>query len=315
MPPQPQEDVRNGRKAKLSPTRDPGLLEPINRFWQKSYAGDYLGIAILAITLILLKAFDEPFHQLFILSDTRIQHPHAENQQVDVFWLCIYALGVPMIVLVLWNLVLKPNWHKLHVSLLGLASSILITEFITDVLKDAIGRPRPDLIARCQPDPSTPKNEFVTIDVCTETRHHLLHDGWRSFPSGHSSFSFSGLGFLALFLAAQLHMFRPRASVFTVLICLVPLMGAALIAISRLEDYRHDVFDVTAGSILGLSVALCNWRRYYPSPLSKYCDEPYDAPSGSRRASSVDGFQRVRDEEEGPEDDLGGGSSHRGTSR
>jgi len=45
-------------------------------------------------------------------------------------------------------------------------------------------------------------------------------------------------------------------------------------------------------------VAYFNWRRYYPSLLSKGCDEPHAMPA-SRRGSPSGGFQRVRDEEEG----------------
>lgn len=136
------------------------------------------------------------------------------------------------------------------------------------------------------------------MDICTETRHHLLHDGWRSFPSGHSSFAFAGFGWLSFFLASQTHVLRPRASLITVLACAAPLVCAALVAISRLEDYRHDVFDIVVGSLLGFSVALMNWRRFYPSLLSKACDEPY-APVTSGRSSPSGGFQRMRDEEEG----------------
>lgn len=113
-----------------------------------------------------------------------------------------------------------------------------LTVFITDIIKNAVGRPRPDLISRCKPASGTLGDKLVTIDVCTETNHDMLQDGWRSFPSGHSSFAFSGLGYLALFLAGQLHVFRPRADLGRVLLALVPLLGAALIAISRCEDYR-----------------------------------------------------------------------------
>jgi diacylglycerol diphosphate phosphatase/phosphatidate phosphatase len=68
-----------------------------------------------------------------------------------------------------------------------------------------------------------------------------------------------------------------------------------MIAISRLEDYRHDVGDVVTGSTLGFTVAYFNWRRYFPSLLAKGCDEPHPSPDGG---SSNGGFRRVRDEEE-----------------
>lgn len=212
--------------------------------------------------------------------------------------LFLYALGIPALLLVVASLIL-PNRsvHKTHVVLLGLCLSLLTTSFLTDIFKNAIGRPRPDLIARCKPDPSTPHNTLVTIDVCTEADGHLLQDGWRSYPSGHSSFAFAGLGWLSLFLASQTHCLRPRASHITVLLCLAPLVGAALIAISRLEDYRHDVFDVVSGSVLGAIVTTFNWRRYFPSLWASDCDEPYEPLESGRGGSGT--VKRMRDEEEG----------------
>ena len=81
MPPAP-EDVRNGRKAKLS-SNDGGPLEAAHRFWQTSYAGDYLGLAVVATLLLLIRLLSEPFPQTFILSDTRIQHPWTEVERVS----------------------------------------------------------------------------------------------------------------------------------------------------------------------------------------------------------------------------------------
>ena len=292
------QDARNGRKP-LSPLPSPSnFLESAQRFWRKSYAGDYTGLLLLALVELLVKSFGEPFHQLFLLSDTRLQHPHADVETVPVVWLFAYAGGVPLLILALWTLVWRRDAHKAHVTILGLAGTLLLTSFVTDVLKDAIGRPRPDLISRCKPDPTAPMNELVSISVCTETSHHLLHDGWRSFPSGHSSFAFAGLGWLALFFASQTRLLHPGSHLLTVLLCFTPILAAALISISRLEDYRHDVFDVVCGALLGITMTYANWRRYYPGLTEKYCDEPYSAPSGSGRTSPI-GFQRVRDEEDG----------------
>jgi diacylglycerol diphosphate phosphatase / phosphatidate phosphatase len=68
-----------------------------------------------------------------------------------------------------------------------------------------------------------------------------------------------------------------------------------MIAISRLEDYRHDVYDVTCGSILGMSMAYFSYRRYYPSLRSIRCDEPY--PSRATVAL-LNGVGKMRDEEQ-----------------
>ena len=136
-----------------------------------------------------------------------------------------------------WDYLSGQSFSASWFSALTLAS-IFLTTFITDVVKNAVGRPRPDLISRCKPTPTTPQNVLVDISVCTETDPHTLQDGWRSFPSGHSSFAFSGLGFLALFFAGQMHVFRPRTDLIKSLLAVSPLLGAAMIAISRCEDYR-----------------------------------------------------------------------------
>jgi diacylglycerol diphosphate phosphatase/phosphatidate phosphatase len=235
----------------------------------------------------------------------------------------VYAVVIPLIVILLWTLARPPpDTHKAHVTTLGFVVSVLLTALITDIIKNFVGRPRPDLLDRCSPQSGTPTDELVTISVCMETEPHKLHDGFRSFPSGHSSVSFAGLGWLALFLASQTHCLRARANLVLVLLCLSPLVGAALIAISRLEDYRHDVGDVIVGGFVGGVVTYLNWRRYYPSLLSKWCDEPYEPIerwSGRRNDTGYQSLQRTaRDEEEmigleEEEGDGGGGGSRSGS--
>ena len=97
------------------------------------------------------------------------------------------------------------------------------------------------------------------------------------------------------FLAGQMHVFRPRTDLTRVLLALAPLVGAALIAISRCEDYRHDVYDVTTGSIVGMTLAYFSYRRYYPKLESPLCDTPF--PSREETAPKH-GSGRLRDEEE-----------------
>ncbi|KAH6866845.1 hypothetical protein BKA58DRAFT_318749 [Alternaria rosae] len=247
----------------------------------------------------------EPFHRMFFLDNLSINYPHAEHERVPVSWLFIYAGAVPLGVLIAWALVLRPGTHKAHVTILGWFISMILTMFITDVIKNAVGRPRPDLIARCKPAPGTPAHQLVTFDVCTETDHHVLHDGWRSFPSGHSSFSFSGLGYLALFIAGQCHVYRPRADLARVLLALAPLLGAALIAISRCEDYRHDVYDVSVGSVLGMAVAHYTYRRYYPALRNRGCAEPFPNPADEKGWGKVKGDEEsLRNAEEFELSDL-----------
>ncbi|KAI1211144.1 acid phosphatase/Vanadium-dependent haloperoxidase [Annulohypoxylon truncatum] len=274
-----------------------GILGSVARFWTHSYAPDYVGFAGLLTAYLLIQFFVEPFHRMFYINNLNISFPHAEIERVPVWLNFVYALFVPLGVVLLYNSFSRASFHKHHSTILGLAIALILSSFLTDIVKNTVGRPRPDLIARCKPAHGTKPNVLVTIDVCTETDHHTLHDGWRSFPSGHSSFSFSGLGYLACFLAGQLRIFRDRKDIGRSLVCLAPLIGATLIAISRCEDYRHDVYDVSVGSILGFTVGLFTYRRYWPRLSSRECDEPYPPPG--TEADDREGWRRVRDEEEG----------------
>lgn len=112
----------------------------------------------------------------------------------------VYAGLIPLIIIMTYCAILRPEKHFSHVSVLGFITCVWLTSFVTDVLKNAIGRPRPDLISRCQPELGTPKDQWVTWEVCTVKNKHILEEGWRSFPSGHSSLSWSGFGYLALYV-------------------------------------------------------------------------------------------------------------------
>jgi len=104
---------------------------------------------------------------------------------------------------------------------LGLALSLTVAFLITQGVKNLFGRPRPDLLSRCQPDVSniaahvvgnyaTQLNNvlgqewtLVRSTICTQTSQSTLDDGFRSFPSGHSSMSWSGLLYLTLFICSK----------------------------------------------------------------------------------------------------------------
>ncbi|KAK3401559.1 phosphatidic acid phosphatase type 2/haloperoxidase [Sordaria brevicollis] len=296
-----------------------GLIGSVSRWWSRSYTSDWVAFSLLLTGYIILVAFVEPFHRLFTINDIRISFPHAEVERVPVSHLFGYALFLPLALLVTSNYLLCSTRHIHHLTLLGFLTSIILTTFLTDLIKNMVGRPRPDLLARCLPDPSTPPNKLVGVEVCTQTDHHTLHDGWRSFPSGHSSFAFAGLGYLALFWCGQFRVFASssgiaedveklfvRRDLFKALLCLSPLLGALMIAISRCMDYRHDVEDVCVGSVMGWVITYWSYRRYWPRLSSGRCEEPYSGMNGEREQGDMGGmngngrrYSRVRDEEEG----------------
>lgn len=73
------------------------------------------------------------------------------------------------------------------------------------------------MLSRCKPDLNNIANYavggfadtqegflLVTAAICTNTDKSIMDDAFRSFPSGHSSFSSAGLIYLSLFLASKL---------------------------------------------------------------------------------------------------------------
>ncbi|KAK3291227.1 phosphatidic acid phosphatase type 2/haloperoxidase [Chaetomium fimeti] len=293
-----------------------GILASFSRFWQRTYASDYIGFVLLLVCYLLIQFFVEPFHRMFSLNDLRISFPHAEVERVPLLHDFIYALFIPLGLVTATNLITRAPRHKHHVTILGLAISLILASLLTDIIKNAVGRPRPDLLARCLPAPGTPRDQLVTVAACTQTGHHKLHDGWRSFPSGHSSFAFAGLGYLALFLAGQMRIFAHagagnlgehaqkvvRGDLVRALVCGAPLLGATMIAISRCQDYRHDVYDVGVGGLLGYTVGYWSYRRYWPRLGSGRCEEPYAGPPEAGEdgvGGGRGGYGRLGDEEEG----------------
>jgi len=135
--------------------------------------------------------------------------------------------------------------HDFHHALLGLLVSEAFTFFFTSLLKVIAGRPRPDF------DPITNNTK----------------DSRMSFPSGHSSTSFSGMVFLSLYLAGKLRILSNHngSMVAKTMIVFSPLLISMLIAVSRTMDYHHNFGDIVAGSLLGAGISLFTYFLYFPS--------------------------------------------------
>ncbi|CAL9052124.1 unnamed protein product [Musa banksii] len=160
----------------------------------------------------------------------------------------------------------RRNVYDLHNAILaGLLFSVLITGVITDAIKDAVGRPRPDFFWRCFPDGNDIYNN-VTTEVICHGEKGIIKEGHKSFPSGHSSWSFAGLGFLAWYLAGKIQAFDRRGHVAKLCIVFLPLLCASLVAISRVDDYWHHWQDVFAGGFLGLVVSSFCYLQFFPPP-------------------------------------------------
>jgi len=121
------------------------------------------------------------------------------------------SVAFPLVVIILWTMVIDGlfSHHKkeaarrgylrrgvytirerlweMNAGFLGLGLSVAAVITIVGALKNLTGKPRPDLIARCQPDPTwvQPIVGLTSREKCTGDRI-AIRDGFKSWPSGHT---------------------------------------------------------------------------------------------------------------------------------
>lgn len=143
--------------------------------------------------------------------------PYVKDATVSVGVLVVVGLVAPAVIIVLVSLVLFPGsvvdktasrivlWkYKLwewHAGWMGLALAAAGVFMATEGLKSLYGKPRPDMLARCDPDLSdiatyavgglggklSGAPTLVTWEICRNKSETLRIQGFSSFPSGHAS--------------------------------------------------------------------------------------------------------------------------------
>ncbi|KAK9374256.1 phosphatidic acid phosphatase type 2/haloperoxidase [Lipomyces chichibuensis] len=241
-----------------------------------SYAFDYVVLVVLIAIWGYMSTLPPNFSR-FALTDITLQYPIANPETVSYPLACILCIAVPAGIVTFWSLVvdlfryrgtLRSRLWELNCGILGLALSITMTIVITTTLKAIVGRPRPDAIDRCQPAAGSIDGYpygLSSVDICTQTDRSVLEEGWRSWPSGHSSTAFAGLFYLSLYWAGKLSLYDNKGEVWKTAMVMFPTLGAGAIATSRLLDHRHHGTDVLSGSLLGVGTAWMAYRLYFPS--------------------------------------------------
>ncbi|KAJ1734348.1 hypothetical protein LPJ61_001128 [Coemansia biformis] len=238
----------------------------------------------LASTLVwLYLGIAHPHYRPFSVDDKSISYPYVPpgQQMVTVPTLFILAIAVPACAIVAIALGLKRSMHDLHVGLLGLLMGVSLTLMFTNCLKNVVGEPRPSLLARCLPVKpahplSDPPQGLSTVDICTQSNTSILDEGFRSFPSGHTSLAFAGLTYLTFYLAGKLHIFDRQGHTYKPFAVFLPLLVAAVVGATRVADYWHHPTDVLFGAAIGMCTATFSYHQYYPPAITPYCDRPYD---------------------------------------
>ncbi|KAF0902966.1 hypothetical protein E2562_022605 [Oryza meyeriana var. granulata] len=269
----------------------------------RSHAYDWLALLLLVVVDGLLNAI-EPFHRFVgagMMTDLR--YPMKSNT-VPLWAVPIIAVIGPVIIFTVIY-IRRRNVYDLHHAVLGILFSVLITGVLTDAIKDAVGRPRPNFFWRCFPD-GIAVFDNVTTGVICHGHASVIKEGHKSFPSGHTSWSFAGLGFLSWYLAGKITVFDRRGHVAKLCIVLVPLLVAAMVAISRVDDYWHHWQDVCTGGILGLVVASVCYLQFFPAPSDERGFWPHAHFRFISERESVSLMQRTREPLDAMEAGRGG---------
>ncbi|CAI6092318.1 hypothetical protein V2G26_009472 [Clonostachys chloroleuca] len=216
-----------------------GKVPPVSKRLIASYVLDWVIILATAGAGLALGRF-EPHKRHFSLMDPTISFPYTEKELVPIWLAGVISGGMPILLVILVSLIFVPGptvpvgtpkavvWRRklweLHVGLLGLGLSLATALFFTEATKNIFGKPRPDMLSRCQPDIENWKNyivggyelgsmdgRVVSAAICQQTDTKKLDDGFRSYPSGHSSTAAAGLLYLSLFLASKLSVRIPFA--------------------------------------------------------------------------------------------------------
>ncbi|BFZ60778.1 hypothetical protein YB2330_001830 [Saitoella coloradoensis] len=255
----------------------PSLLPPnVSKTSRKKILASYLfDYALLVFFLVVFTTIDaiQPHHQQFTLTNESLWHRFAEHETVPVWLLIVVSVIAPGAIIIIWSLLFERKERKLweaHCGCLGLALSFAGAVTITACLKNAVGRPRPDFLARCQPDPSRKRldNDYSMYDatICTvDLGSRIMREAFRSFPSGHSSTAFAGLTYLSFWVGGKTNVLDTRGNVWKCAVVLIPTLAAGLVAASRIMDQRHHGFDVLFGSFIGWGTAWAAYRQYYPA--------------------------------------------------
>ncbi|MCL7044349.1 hypothetical protein MKW94_004373 [Papaver nudicaule] len=209
------------------------------------------------------------------------------------FWVVpLYAVLLPLIIFVAFHYKRK-DVYDLHHSILGLLFTVFATGVLTEAIKNATGRPRPDFFWRCFPDGQEVYD--LSGDVVCHGKDSMIRDGYKSFPSGHASWSFAGLAFLSLYLAGKIRAFDQRGHIAKLCLVIFPLLVASGVAITLVDDYFHHWVDVFGGGILGLSVATICYLQFFPPPNRGAREEPQ-----SEQVNTTPDESRIIDEQAPP---------------
>jgi hypothetical protein len=187
----------------------------------------WVPVATLVIATPIIRTQDEAW------SDSLQQNHPVTGSSTRSGDVVMGGLAVASAGLAFWNWYDGDHAQSLEVA----AESFALTGLETSIMKDVVGRRRPN------------------------------HGQPNSFPSGHASFSFAASTFLARSIWATEE--EGQESFWTEAAGWACYLPAAWVGMNRIETGRHFPSDVTAGAALGIFTTNMVWNAHYGEPDSK----------------------------------------------
>jgi len=174
----------------------------------------------------------------------------------------------------------QPKYHDVHAGLCVIFLCIFMVQFSSSIVKMYVGRLRPNFYGLCDFNTTTLK--------CTADESHIL-EARSSFPSGHSSLSFGGMGCLVWFFLGRSGIGKVSSKCnygeekgakrpfyertwtdnkLGIIATFLPWMYASFVACSRLVDNWHHPSDILAGSLIGIFCSTLAYHLWYPHVFS-----------------------------------------------
>jgi len=191
----------------------------------------------------------------------------------------IIAALVPISVILVAQLRVRSFWD-FNNGAMGVGYALLLGSVFQVVVKVLVGGLRPYFLDVYRPDVSRAatthdttglngvgfRQIMYTADVCSNPDRAAVRGAMMSFPSGHATAAFAGLGFLFLWMNAKLKVWSNyRTSIWSLALLFAPLLGAVLQACVLTVDRAHHWYDIVAGAAIGTVMAFGSYRVMYAS--------------------------------------------------
>ncbi|KAL1528795.1 hypothetical protein AB1Y20_010120 [Prymnesium parvum] len=253
-----------------------GSASPRTSLLARWSLGDWAVTAVLFVAGVWAD-HAAPFHRQIVPQehDPAISYKHTPSDHARIptpllfklaFWLPLSVLVAIMLLCPAGKSFSQANrMSQLNEAALGLCSSFASTLLVVSLIKNQVGRLRPDFLDRCK----------LEAGICTGLPAVIM-EGRKSFPSGHTALSFAGLGFLTLYIGARLyHVHACCGELWKLPVVLAPWFAALCVGLSRIADYWHHWEDVLVGGLIGNLIAYIMYRQRYPLPSDDQGGLPY----------------------------------------